>query len=85
MQASRNFLEKQHGVTSPEIHSSVLEGIKRVCYSKHSFLVPLYTVLAFRHNVPCKIVVLQEETSLFIPHGMVIVKNSPYKGLFNYK
>ncbi|KAJ9590823.1 hypothetical protein L9F63_016154 [Diploptera punctata] len=40
----------------PEVHASILEGMNRVCNSKHSLLVTLDTALAFKNKIGCNVV-----------------------------
>ncbi|PSN34359.1 Ionotropic receptor 140 [Blattella germanica] len=81
---SRDFLDKTFKGRHLDIHPTVLDGMQHVCNSKHSFLIPLHTALAFKNKVDCNVEPLPDETSLFIPQGIAIAKNSPYKGLLNY-
>ena len=86
IQPSRKFLESKYGEAYQEnVQTSVLKGMQRVCNSKYSYLIPMDTALAFKHKVNCTVVPLPRETSLYIPQGFAIAKNSPYLGLFNYK
>jgi hypothetical protein len=79
-------MESKYGESYQDnVLPSVLDGMQRVCSSKYSYLMPMETAMAFKKNVNCTVVPLPRETSLYIPQGFVIAKNSPYRGLFNYK
>ena len=73
---------------TPFIHdlpASDVEGFRRVCTDhKYAFFNPNFLNTNFSLSIPCKVIPLPGN-SYMDPWAFIISKNSPYKGLINWR